>query len=230
MFAYDYVVCTCLSVCVPVRLNVFVLSLQRGLTIRETHSSLWVQRAIKQGNVPRDMFYSPTSQFIFNSPPSWCVCQLCPGWPSHCSPFIVECFNQYWTVKNRKGCCWDWGNSTLTGYWIQVLFALCTVRLLTTGIFKTAVQSPRRTLLLLCRTIMGREVHQLGVNLMYYNSWISAPSAGHFSLPWGSNRKLVNSLAIKTALSCRAIEIQNVIHNHQEVTSLMILRDLILQV
>lgn len=99
-------------------------------------------------------------------------------------------------------------------------YCLPSVRLLTTGIFKTAVQSLRRTGLLLCRTVMGREVHQQGLNLRYYNSWISAPSAGHFPLPCGSNRKLINSLVIKIALSCRAIEIEHLIHNHQEVTSI----------
>ncbi len=32
---------------------------------------------VKQGNVLRDMFYSPTSQFIFTSPLPWCVCVSC---------------------------------------------------------------------------------------------------------------------------------------------------------
>lgn len=102
----------CVCVHLPRGLNVFALLLQRGFTIREAHSSLGAHRGVKQGKVLGDMFYSPTSQFIFTSPPSSCVCQLWPDCPCLCSPFIVEAMNQYSTAQNKKRCYKGWSYNT----------------------------------------------------------------------------------------------------------------------
>ncbi len=64
----------------------------------------------------------------------------------------------------------------------------------------------KRAVLLLCGKVMVRKANRQGLNFGYYNSGISAPSAGHSPLPKRANRKLINSMVIKIALFVRAIE------------------------
>lgn len=89
----------CVCVCVCEVTCVFPLVIERINHQQEACSSPWAQKTVEQQDVLRDMFYSPTSQFIFTSALSWCGCQLLPGCPSHCSAFIPECMNQYWTQR-----------------------------------------------------------------------------------------------------------------------------------
>lgn len=93
MYSISVCVCVCEVTCV------FPLVTERINHQQEACSSLWAQKTVEQQDVLRDMFYSPTSQFIFTSALSWCGCLLRPGCPSHCSAFIPECMNQYWTQR-----------------------------------------------------------------------------------------------------------------------------------
>lgn len=167
----DHFCAHCVYVCVCVL--VFPLITERITHQGEARSSLWAQKTVKQGDVLRDMFYSPTSQFIFTSALPWLERQLCPGCPSHCSAFIVEYVNQYWTQKTEK-------DAIERG--TEYRCCLPCVRLTDwlSEIFRARVQSLRRTVLFLCRKVMGRKAQRwfLGIIILGYQLPLLATS--HF--------------------------------------------------